>query len=192
MRRTLNRWVVAILTPPFRAVGLVVTSLYSLLFGWYDKRLARMEQRRLEEEVREQLSFLFSTRNAHLLPSREIDRLANIDWPTVTISVDGLLLRFRRWRGELQAYVATEREPNDWEELSLVLSLIETPENVERKPVYWLSDVARWLKLNLDHMKNAFSEDHYSTLKKRLAEASKYDRVVARQWENEINRRLYG
>jgi len=58
MGREFNRWLVNVLTPPFRVLGFVVGNVYSLLFGWYDKRLGRREQARLEQEVQEHLWFL--------------------------------------------------------------------------------------------------------------------------------------
>jgi hypothetical protein len=191
MSREFNRWLIAVLTPPFRALGFVVSNVYSLLFGWYDKRLARAAQGELEQEVRERLSFLLSEHNAQIAPDKKIRRLADIDWPIVTATADGLMLRFRRWRGELQVAVASALAPNDWHELSLVLSLIDPTEKIQRGAIRDFTDVSRLLRPNMDRLKEAFSPERYAQLEKQLSEVRAFDRVVTRQWETEINRRLY-
>jgi len=146
---------------------------------------------RLDQEIREKLSFLFSDHNARIMPMREIRSLEDIDWPTITLSIDGLLLRLLRWRGELQVYVTSEERPNDWVELSLLLSLIEAPMTIGRRSNYSMSDVAGWLRSNLASINVALSGDRYAELKERVTEVDSHDRVIARQWQTEINRRLY-
>jgi hypothetical protein len=171
-------------------VAYVVGGVYSFLFGWYDKRLARRELARLEREIREQLSFLFSSYNGQIMPIKKISRLKDIDWPTVEVSLPGLLLKFVRWRGELQAYVTPEQTPNDWVELSLLLNLIDVPEKIDRRSDYKMSEVAGWLRSNLERINTVYS-DHGIALKEQLAHVYDRDRVIAKQWETEINRRLY-
>ncbi len=176
MAGELYRWLIAILGPPVRMV---------------DKKLARRAISQLEQEIHQQLSFLFSSHSAQMMPIKEIGSLKDIGWPTITVSVGGLLLRFMRCLGELQVYVAPEQRPDDWVELSLLLSLIEVPRGVKRRPDYRMSEVAEWLRSSLDSIIAIYSDDRYSELKERLAEVQNYDRLVARQWETEINRRLY-
>jgi hypothetical protein len=43
----------------------------------------------------------------------------------------------------------------------------------------------------MDLLRHALSPSQYPELKGRLDEIRKYERVVAKQWETEINRRLY-
>jgi hypothetical protein len=191
MAGELYRWLIEILGPPVRMVAYLVGKIYSLLFGWYDKKLARRAISQLEQEIHQQLSFLFSSHSAQMMPIEEIRSLKDIDWPTITVSVGGLLLRFLRWRGELQVYVTSQKRPNDWVELSLLLSLIEVPRGVKRRPDYRMSEVAEWLRASLDTIIAIYSDDRYSELKERLTEVDSYDRLVARQWQTEINRRLY-
>lgn len=189
MAREFYKWLIALLTPPVRMLAFVASQAYSFLFGWYDKRLARKQISNLEREIQEQLSFLFSGHKAQIMPIREIRRLEDIDWPTVTVKIDGVLLKFLRWRGELQAYVTPEQTPNDWVELPLLLNLID-PEGIRRRSVYSMSDVAAWLRLNLGRINAAYA-GQYAELKEQLAEVRDRDELVARQWQTEINRRLY-
>lgn len=191
MGREFNRLVVAILKPPLRVLGFVVSSAYSALFGWYDKRLAKREQELLEREVQDQLSFLLVERNARILAAKKVKHLSDIDWPIATVVVEGLLVQFRRWRGELQVHVAPERMPNDWQELSLVLSVIDVPGGFDLRSVYWMSDVALWLRVHLDRILAAFSEERYLETKQRLDDVHARDGIAIKQWETEVNRRLY-
>jgi len=116
------------------------------------------------------------------VPHKEIRHLKDIDWPVVTVILGTLLLQFRRWRDELQVHVAPLAASNELHELSLVLSMIDT--SVARQSSYLMSDVARWLRLNIDRIEDAFSEIRYPETKQRLSEVYGYDRAVTRQWEN--------
>jgi hypothetical protein len=189
MGRELNKLVVGIITPPLRVAGFVVSNVYSVLFGWYGKRLARRAQHEFAQAVQEQMSFLFSDYDAQIVSKPEIKGRSDIDWPSVTLSADGMLFEFLLWRGDLSASVAPIDKPNDWDDLLLVLSLID--ESVKREGVVDLSSLARLLKPRMMLLSQAFSEDTYAATKQHLSEAHAYDRVVTRQWENEINRRLY-
>jgi hypothetical protein len=133
MGRQFNKLVVEIITPPLRVAGFVVSNVYSVLFGWYGKRLARRAQREFAQEVQEQMSFLFSDYDAQIVSKPEIKGRSDIDWPSVTLSADGMLFEFLLWRGDLSASVAPIHKPNDWDNLLLVLSLID--ESVKREGV---------------------------------------------------------
>ena len=189
MGREFNKWVVAIIRPPLLVAGFIVSNVYSLLFGWYGKRLAREAQHRLEAEVQEYLSFLFREYDAHIIPEPEARHVSDGDWPLVVLSVDGMLLHLLRWRGELNIGVAPIHAPNDWDDLMLVLSILD--ESVKRNACGDLFHLAQLLKPRMALLSQALSEPGYAALKERLSEAHEYDRVVTRQWENEINRRLY-
>lgn len=190
MSRELNKWVVALITPPLRVAGFIVGNVYSLLFGWYDKRLAKRAQQEFVQDVRDQLSFLFSDYDAQIVSELEIKRLSDIDWPSVTLSANGMLFKFLLWRGELSASVAPKQNPNDWDNLLLALSLLD--ESVKRDAGGDLFHLAQLLKPRMGLLSQAFAENEYAATKQRLSEAHKYDRFVTRQWETEINRRLYG
>ena len=189
--RQLYRWVIQILGPPVRMLAYVVGLPFSPLLAFYNKRWARRELSRLEQEIHDQISFLFSDYNAQTIPAVETKRLEAVDWPTVTMRIPGLLLKFVRWQGELQIYLTPEQTPDDWTELSMLLNVIDVPEKIDRRPDYKMSEAAGWLKSNLGRISAAFSGDQYADLKERLADVHKRDQLVARQWQTEINRRLY-
>src|ERR1700756_1413485 len=142
MSREFNKWLIAVLTPPARAIGFVLGNVYSLLFGWYDKRRRAENQNLLEQEVRDRMSFL-AERKPRIVPNTEARNLRGLNASLVTIAVEGLLLRFIRWREVFQVHVASERMPNDWHELSLVLSLIDPAEKIQRGAIRDFTDLSR-------------------------------------------------
>ena len=187
----LYRWLIQILGPPVRLLGYVVGLPFSPLIGWYNKRWAKRERARLEKEIQRQLSFLFSDHHAHVLQILELGALIDTEWPTVTVTVEGLLLRFMRCLGELQVYVTPEQRPNDWVELTLLLSVMDVSPVVRRRSDYRMSQVAEWLRPNLDSVNAAFSGGLNAELKERLERVHDFDQVATKQWQTEINRRLY-
>jgi hypothetical protein len=191
MGRELNKTVLAIVTPVFRAIGFVVGNVCSLIYEPFYRRRIAEKQKQLEHEVQEQLSFLFAEHRASTTSNTVAGNLVGLHPSLVTISIDGLLLRFIRWREEFQVHVASERAPNDWHELSLVLSIIDPIENSQRGAIRDLSDVSRLLRPNLGRLKDAYSQERYAQLEEQLSGVHAFDRVVTRQLETEINRRLY-
>lgn len=109
----------------------------------------------------------------------------------VTLLVDGILLRFIRGRGDLDVDVAAKSTPTEWHALSLRISALHTEDDIRRTSLNDLLDVARVLKPNLRRIEDVLSSAKYPEIKRRLASFYKYERVVAKQLETEINRNLY-
>jgi hypothetical protein len=149
------------------------------LFGWYRKRWARNQQRESEEEVKDKLGFLFSRYHAKILPAKEIRRVADIGWPTVTVEADSVVLGVVRWLSEISASVAPVRAPRDRHELLLVLTLLDPKSNIRRNwALYSPASVARLLEPRMDLVRKAFSEEGYPQFRKQLSDAEDYDRIV--------------
>ena len=85
--------------------------------------------------------------------------------------------------------VASTRAPNDWHEVSAVLSVMDV--GVERQAFRNPADIARVLRPHMAEMEEAFSGDRHSEVERRLSDIYAHDGAVTRQWETEINRRLY-
>jgi hypothetical protein len=183
------------MTPPVRAVGFIVRILeWSLIGWWYEKRVRVRIQAELLKEVGEQFWFLFSERNARIVPNANLGHLESLvssGWPVVTLATDEFLLRSFRWLDNYRVHVAPARLPSEWHELSAVLNAME-PDKVGRHSIVFLLDAARLLRQYLDVLEQAFSEQRYPKLKEQLEEFDRYDRVVTKQVETEINRSLYG
>ncbi len=190
MSNEIYRRIVYELMRPIVLIGSVLSKVDSFLFGRYHIRASRRSERRFADEIQLNLSFLFTEYNGKIVLDRTIKYPRPFDYASVIVATDGLCWRFFRGRGELRVWVAPETAPNDWEELSSVLDAIE-PDTAQCHSIMFLKDAARLLRSHMDLLKKALSPNRYPELKERLAEMHKYERGVARQWETEINRRLY-
>jgi hypothetical protein len=74
-----------------------------------------------------------------------------------------------------------------WDELHLILSVIVG--RTISEPLFW-ADVARLLEPNMKGLKDAFSENKYPELRRRLSEMDEHRRDAIRRWETEMNRKL--
>jgi hypothetical protein len=162
---------------------------YKILFGRRDVRLSMEEEERLASEIRTALSFLFDEQGGKIVRDYAVQYPTPFDYAFVIVVLDDLRFRFFRGRGELRAYVASGRTPGAWEELPLVLSIIDA--GFERRDFSSFSDVAAALKPRMQLLKQAFSEARNPELQQQLSDVHGHERAVIRQWETEINRRLY-
>jgi len=191
MGERLNKCISALIRPPTVVIGYLADGVYSLLFARAEQRRARTREEQLAQGIRSNLPFLFSDYNAEIIPNGEdITFPPPFDYAVVTVALSGLLVRFLRGRGELAVQLALRDAPKEWHELSLVLNVIDVPEEVKRGATYSLPDAARFLKTYLRQIQEAFS-DRYPAVRQRLDEVYSRDRLIIRQWETEINRRLY-
>jgi hypothetical protein len=182
-----------VVRPPLLALRFIFGKLYSLLFGRLDIRTASKNQERLAHDVRANLSFLFSEHGARIVLNEGVRFPPPMDYAVVTLSIGNMFLRFVRGDGSLGVQVSPERMPQDWHELSQVLSLIRATGKSERVPYFYrLDDVAQVLRPNVAVLKDMLAEDRLAQTKKKLSEIDGYNHDVARQWEARINRRLYG
>jgi hypothetical protein len=183
--------IIRLLRPPLVLLRFVLENGYGLLFGrWLDKRLARKDERRLARDIKESLWFLFSEFGARIVPNEGVKGPPPFDYAVVTVSTADLSFKFVRGRGELDVYVGPQRLPKTRHELSLVLSLVGSPEGLTRQPLYRLPNVERLLRPHMGLLREAFSEARYPDLEKRLLEVYDNDRLVTRRMEDRINRRL--
>lgn len=184
------RALIAVTTPPVRALGYVLWALYWILFGWWlDKRLVRRRDEKLAAEIREALSFLFSDYGAIIIPN-DRETPASNDFAAATVSVADLILRFYWGLGTLSIDVSSARNPKELHDLPSVLNLIDSA--VARQQYSSVLEVEPVLRPHMRELIAAFSEDSYAEINRRLSDVYARDRVVTRQWEDEINRKLYG
>lgn len=109
---------------------------------------------------------------------------------TVTLTLDDVLLRFIRGRGELGVNIAPARSPDDWHEVPVVLRLLEGNDEVVPRSFANLPRAAYALELNMNRLKSFFTPAGYETRQQQLAQVYKRDRAVMREWEAEMNARL--
>jgi hypothetical protein len=183
------RTVIALTTPPARVLGFVLRTMHSVLFRWWlDKRLVKKSNEKFAHEIREELPFLFSEYGAEVIPNDREPR-ASFDFAYVTVSVAGLILRFCRGLGTTSIDVSSARNSDKSHDLSSVLNLIDG--EVRRQSYSCLLEVEPLLRSHMKELIAAFSERNYDNVNRRLSDVYAHDRAATRQWEAEINRRLY-
>lgn len=115
--------------PPILVIGSFVRAVYWLLYGWWGEKLYLAKaQKSLTQEITSEFSFLFEAHKAKVIPNDGLETRMLAGWPFITISVEGLLLRFVPWRDTRQVHIASERLPREWQDLSRVLNIMD-PEN---------------------------------------------------------------
>lgn len=166
-------------------------SIYTVIWGRADKRLALKQQERLATEIQEQLFFLFKDYGARIVPNIGIRFPPPFDYAVVTLEVGELLFRFVRGRGEIDVQVKSKSAAKEWHDISLVIGALDNPDEMQHRTFVGLVDVAAVLKQNMSRINDAFCGPKYLELQQRLADFNKFARVVTKQLETEINRRLY-
>jgi hypothetical protein len=174
-------------------LGAIVVPAYKLLFGWLDRRLASKNQERLAAEIRLVLPFLFTEGHGEIAPNEGVPFPPPFDYAFVTVSFDRFLLRFARGRGELTIGVAPVFAPTEWHDLSLILGLMENSTDFTRRSFRDLSEVSKTLRPRWQEIGRFLSVEQFKNAKDRL-ETEVYipEKNRMREWEAEINWRLYG
>lgn len=186
-----NRWIVSLVRPPLMVLGFIAKAVYLLFFGLADKRLAQKHQEMLAASVKAELPFLFNECGGVIIPNQGVPFYPGFDFAIITVEVGEILFRFIRGRGDLDVRVAAKSDATVWHDVTLVISAIEDPEDMKRKSFLSLSDFAPQLRRNMSRLVEAFSSAQYAETRQHLAKFDTYERVVTKQTETEINRRLY-
>jgi hypothetical protein len=191
MSSEFNKSIIAVLTPPFRAVGFIIGNLYKLLFGVADNRRAKENEARFARDIHNGLPFLFDDVGGTIVVNRGLPFPPAFDYAFITIVAGNLFFVFSRGRGELNVEVAPRHLQKDGYELSFILNLLVPTEDIRRGALFDLVEVSRFLRPHMNLLNEAFSPELYPSTRQILAGAESYDRAANRQWEAEIDRRLY-
>jgi hypothetical protein len=156
--REVARFVVLFLIRPILKALVAITSpVYKVVFGWADNRTYRKLDEAFEEEIRQNLTWLFRTRGAQVIPNTRNHPRA-FDYTIATVAVGKVLLRFIRGRGELRADVASTKAPEKWYELREAIG--DVSDTCKRPNEYYrLADVNHLLEEHLDRLETALSHD---------------------------------
>ena len=109
-----------LIRPPLTVLGYLLEPVCAL-FGFSDKQIALRNQGKLEQDIRNSLSFLFDAENGRVVPNQGVPFPPAFDYAFVTVAVDDVIIRFCRGRGDLDIQVAPQNAPNDLHDLSVVL-----------------------------------------------------------------------
>jgi hypothetical protein len=180
----------SVIRPPVLLVGFVIGKLYWLLIGWwYEKRVARSQERALLDSVMDKMRFLFSGHGARVVANGDVGALAKLGAAIVTVSAEGLRFRFIEHRGDRQVHVTSDNQPYKWYELSSVLNAID-PKRYQRHSVTFFEDAARVLQERLDTLKEALSSDRRDSIERATAEAHRDEMLSTLEIQQQINLRL--
>jgi hypothetical protein len=127
---------IRVFRPPLVVVGFVLSTLYDDLFAWwFDRRRSRKRDAALAKQIHSKLGFLFTQKNARIVPNGENESKRAFDLSVVTVETDDLHLRFVTVRGQFDVKVASSRVPHRWEDLSDALENAELSEGASLKDV---------------------------------------------------------
>lgn len=194
MRRQpwIRRFSLWVLRPPAIVIGFIAVNLYRLLIGWWlDRTTSKNNERVFAEEIRNALPFLFVEYDGKIVPNEGIRSPLRFDYAIVTVAARNLLLRFVRGRDEFRVDVAPKHEPRDWQEVSLVLTAIDSVKGFGLQPLYYrLGDFARLIRPRLLVLDDAFSDEHYVSTKAKLSPFHERAERKVRELEATLNRKL--
>lgn len=191
MGRELNRLLTAVLRPPLEIVVYLAKGLYKPLFGNLDLRMSRKNEKDLMRDIRAELGFFFEKHRGQLTQDESVKHPQPFDYAYAIVSTDEMVFRFFRGRGELRVWLAPKSAPRDWAELNLLIAVVNPDEKSPWTPFSSLRDAAEILKAEYDHLAQALAQNQITSTRRRLVDLNDYERAVIRQYETEINRRLY-
>ena len=133
--------------------------LWVLVSGFVDKQFlgGRFEKRKSSKlresfaaEIQQRIPSLFTMLDGHIIPNTE-DYPPAFDYAAVTVSLDGMLLRFIRGRMDFRVDVTPPQKPTAWRELSSVVKNSDLSGDPNRKVDYFgLNDFGRFFQANYD------------------------------------------
>ncbi len=136
------------------------------------------------------MPFLFDEYDARIIPDQRVLFPPGFDYAIITLEIGDLLFRFICGRGDLDIEVASKNTPQEWHDVLLVIRAIEDPDDMRSTSFIFLRDAAVVLRKKIPLIQEAFSAPRFTEIKQHLANHAKSARAVAKQLENEINRRL--
>lgn len=180
---------ITVLRPPLLALAFIFKTVDRLCFAWWlDPWLQRRKNKSLSDDVQANLYFLYS--EGRLVKEKHL-RILPFDYATVRIIFENIVFCFTRGRGELNVSLSPRHAPKDTHILQVVIATLDSKDVTEQSEVSYLSEVADLLRPRLDALNQAFSEQAYPDFQKRFAFVEQTLRVLTRQAEWELNRKLY-
>jgi len=179
------------LGPIFALFGFIFVNGYKVVFGWWlDKRLAIKDQARFAEDIRRDLSFLFTEQRAVIVPNEGTPFPPAFDYSFVTVVSGNIRLRFCRGRRELRLEVGPISDSRDLNEISTVLRAIGSLHGFAKGPEYRdLPSLGRLLHDSWKPLQEAFSEKQYPTTREDIRPVQEQNQRAVRAIEARIQRR---
>ena len=167
MNKLFKHWLFLVTRPPLLLIGLTGHLMYQSLFAKGDRQRAERREMQLAASVRKIFSFLFIDNSARI-----VDRDPTLKFPPpfdlayVFVVKANIAYRFLRGRDEEAVSLRLAGTDDGWNELSLVLGLVDAPEQVKVGSIDGFYAASRLLRSNLEAIEEAFSEAHYPELER--------------------------
>jgi hypothetical protein len=174
--------------PVYLVLRFIFRFLDKVLFGWLDILSQRKEDASLLYDIRMNLHFLFPVGSVVKEPWY---RLLPFDYASVGINYANVCFWFARGQEQLNVSITHRNEPCEIYELSAVIAALDSTDVREQKPARSLSEVADLLRPRLDALNDGFSESRYPEFRTKLSSGKKTLRILAKQAEWDLNRKLY-
>ena len=107
------------------AIGKAIAWFYRMAFGGFEEPLYRKNRKRFIREIELDFAYLLSEYKGHIVPDGGEELPRAFDYVAAVIEFEEIRVRLVRGRGELEAQVASIRDPYSWRELSLIWQSID-------------------------------------------------------------------
>ena len=144
--------------------------VYQIFFAWwFDPLTDRYFERKLKDQVRHDLAFLFDEEGARFVPNAGSSKSATV----VTLETSDLRFNVTRHHGDQIFGVAPKHSPEQWEQVTSILQAIDGNYPISRaKDMPSLDrnliEIGLLLRPKLPQVKEAFSERHNSEVAARI------------------------
>jgi len=180
---------ITVLRPPLLVVAFIFKVIHKVFFVWWlDPWFQRKSNQALWDDVQANLYFLYS--NGELIKEKH-PQILPFDYASVSLVFDNIRFCFTRGREELNVSLSPRHAPMDTHQLPVVIAALDSKDVTELKPIAYFSEVGDLLRPRLDALNRAFSEKAYPDFKRKLEQEEKTLRVLTREFEWELNKRLY-
>jgi hypothetical protein len=188
MEKRTRDFLIEVFRPVYLLLSFVLRFVYKLLFGWLEIWSQKKADASLLYDIRVNLHFLFPMGS---VVRERWYRVLPFDYASVRVNYGNVCYCFTRGREELNLSLSPRHAPREIYELAVAIAALDSTDVTEQKPTSHLSDVGDVLRPRLDTLNDAFSESHYPDFRTKLSSRKKALRVLAKQAEWELNRRLY-
>jgi len=178
-----------IIWPFFAGLSFVIKAIDRTLLGWWLwPLLQRKANKALRQDVRRDLPFL--SRKSQFVKEKRILVLP-FDYAEASVGAGNLLVCFTRGRGEINVSLSPNHSPRDRYELAVVMAALDSKGITEVTVPTELIDLDGLLQSRFGDLNEEFSETRYPEFKKKLLDIKQDLRVLTREAEWELNRKLY-
>jgi hypothetical protein len=175
--------------PPIRVLFFFCRGVYKVLFSWwYDPWQQRRANEALWHDVQAKLYFLAANGT---LAKAERPTTLPFDYASIEILYKNVRFCLTRGQGELNVTLSPLRFPTDTYHMGWVLAALDPDGSSAECRTDTLEKLAEVLRPRFEAINESFSEVRYPVFREKLLREKELERILIRQSEWELNRRLY-